>query len=82
MIHLPALRIRRDDGQVTVIRVFADGPRLGVLRYIRPAEALCSLCGCCDAYACAGGCAWVIPPARGLPGVCSRCAGKAAKEAG
>lgn len=40
----------------------------------QPAEKACSVCGCTEDNACAGGCAWE-PRKKGQPLVCTRCAG-------
>lgn len=40
-------------------------------------NARCIHCGCADAKACPGGCAWVVVSRKNGTGVCTRCAGTA-----
>lgn len=47
--------------------VLADSRVSRATLYVDP-ELACSVCGCTNTNACAGGCSWT------LPGLCSRCA--------
>lgn len=56
MIEAPSHIIRAGHGRVRVLRLVVSGGHTYPLRYTT--RVYCRRCGCCERFACQGGCAW------------------------
>jgi hypothetical protein len=56
MVEAPRHLIRAGAGRVRVLRLVVDAGHCYPLRYTT--RQYCRMCGCTEAHACLGGCAW------------------------